>query len=84
LALVNGFRTRAMMESVLGLSLAQLISLSRPFIAEPGLANRLAGSPDVQVHCVRCNRCFPEHLGDGIKCRNERVQEKVNAPTTAG
>jgi len=84
LALVNGFRTRTIMESVLESGLAQLVSLCRPFIAEPGLANRLASAPEAQVLCVRCNRCWPEQPGEGISCKNERVKEKAYAQTEAG
>ncbi len=41
LALVNGFRTKAAMQAVVDRGIADLISLSRPFINEPDLVKRL-------------------------------------------
>jgi len=75
LALVNGFRSRAVMEEVLTSGVVQLISLSRPLIAEPDLPNKLRDGKSSQVACVRCDRCWPEKPGEGIACHNEKVQE---------
>jgi len=77
LALVNGFRSRAVMEEVLGSGVVQLISLSRPLIAEPDLPNKMRDGRSSQVACVRCDRCWPEKCGEGIACHNDKVQEAL-------
>jgi len=77
LALVNGFRSRAVMEEVLASGVVQLISLCRPLIAEPDLPNKMREGRSVQVVCVRCDRCWPEKPGKGIACHNEKVQEAL-------
>ena len=83
LALVNGFRTRPMMEAVLASGLVQLVSLCRPFIADPALVLHLAQGADTQVQCARCGRCWPDEPGEGIACKNAAVQRKIHAQTEA-
>ena len=57
LALVDGHTTLAGMQAVVQTGLADLVSLSRPFIREPGLVRRLAaGQPEVT--CTRCDGCY--------------------------
>lgn len=66
LALVNGFSTRAAMNRVLELEIADIISMSRPFIREPDLAIRLREGQS-EVACTRCNACvMPENFGTDI------------------
>ena len=60
---VGGFRSREMMEDLLGQSNIALLSLSRPLLREPDFPNLLKdGSTDVSK-CVSCNACYssPEH-----------------------
>ncbi|NLV74852.1 MAG: hypothetical protein GXY52_09260 [Chloroflexi bacterium] len=80
LALVNGFRTRVAMEAVLASGVAQLVSLSRPLIAEPALGLNLQQGAE-RLLCTRCGRCWPTGLGAGIACNNPSVQKKVRART---
>ncbi|MCM1987025.1 NADH:flavin oxidoreductase [Methanococcoides seepicolus] len=61
--LVGGIRTKAVMESMLR-GYADMISLSRPFIAEPDLVVNLKEGSD-RVKCVSCNGCFRT---DGVSC----------------
>ncbi|ABE51920.1 NADH:flavin oxidoreductase [Methanococcoides burtonii] len=61
--LVGGIRTKAVMESILR-GYADMISLSRPFIAEPDLVVKLKEGSD-RVKCVSCNGCFRT---DGVSC----------------
>ena len=57
LALVDGLTTVAGMQAVVDQGLADLVSLSRPFIREPDLVRKLAaGQPEVT--CTRCDGCF--------------------------
>ncbi len=55
-ALVNGIRSRLCMEAILEKGVADLISMSRPFIREPDLVERLrAGQP--AATCTSCGAC---------------------------
>ena len=57
LALVDGLTTVAGMRAVVQSGLADLVSLSRPFIREPDLVRHLAaGQP--HVTCTRCDGCY--------------------------
>jgi 2,4-dienoyl-CoA reductase-like NADH-dependent reductase (Old Yellow Enzyme family) len=63
--LVGGLRSTAVMESLIADGTADMISLSRPFVREADLVNKLAaGQP--KVTCVSCNACFNPQ---GLKCR---------------
>jgi 2,4-dienoyl-CoA reductase-like NADH-dependent reductase (Old Yellow Enzyme family) len=56
IALVNGIRSRLCMEAILEKGVANLISMSRPFIREPDLVERLrAGQP--AATCTSCGAC---------------------------
>ncbi len=68
LILVGGMRRASHMEEVLKSGLADLISLSRPFIREPDLVKRLAEGKE-RVSCVSCNKCFAAMIADKpIRC----------------
>lgn len=58
LFLVGGMRRVAHMEEVLENNYADFISMSRPFIREPFLANKIKEGKTDKVSCVSCNRCF--------------------------
>jgi 2,4-dienoyl-CoA reductase-like NADH-dependent reductase (Old Yellow Enzyme family) len=63
--LVGGLRSVEVMESVIDQGIADMVSLSRPFVRELDLVNKLAAG-QAKVTCVSCNACFnPE----GLKCR---------------
>ena len=56
MALVNGIRSRRCMENIVEKDIADIISLSRPFIREPNLVKQLeAGQPEAT--CVSCDAC---------------------------
>jgi 2,4-dienoyl-CoA reductase-like NADH-dependent reductase (Old Yellow Enzyme family) len=56
MALVNGIRSRRCMEAILEKDVADLISMSRPFIREPNLVRLLeAGQPGAA--CTSCDAC---------------------------
>jgi len=56
MALVNGIRSRRCMEAIVEKGVADLISMSRPFIREPDLVRRLeAGQP--AATCTSCDAC---------------------------
>jgi 2,4-dienoyl-CoA reductase-like NADH-dependent reductase (Old Yellow Enzyme family) len=58
LALVGGMRTLARMEECVSSGTADLVSLSRPFVREPGLANHLRTDPTTMPTCTSCSRCL--------------------------
>lgn len=58
LFLVGGMRTVAHMEEVLEKNYADFISMSRPFIREPFLVNKIKEGKMDKVSCVSCNRCL--------------------------
>jgi len=79
LALVNGFRTRAGMESVLEDDLVQVVSLCRPLIVEPDLPNKLRENSDYEHVCNRCWKCWPDEMGIGVACRNDKILRLLSA-----
>lgn len=58
LILVGGLRHLSRMEGVLEEGDADFISLSRPFIREPHLVNRMHEGKTDRASCVSCNRCL--------------------------
>jgi 2,4-dienoyl-CoA reductase-like NADH-dependent reductase (Old Yellow Enzyme family) len=58
LFLVGGLRKVAHMEEVLKNGFADFISMSRPFIREPNIVNKIAEGKTDSVACVSCNKCF--------------------------
>jgi 2,4-dienoyl-CoA reductase-like NADH-dependent reductase (Old Yellow Enzyme family) len=54
---VGGFRNGTVMEDALQSGNCDLIALSRPFIAEPNLVQRLKNDLNYQVRCTNCNQC---------------------------
>jgi len=67
--LVGGLRSRAVMDEVLASGDADLISICRPLICEPGLPNRLQSGEVTASACISGNRCWPSGMGEGIGCK---------------
>jgi 2,4-dienoyl-CoA reductase-like NADH-dependent reductase (Old Yellow Enzyme family) len=70
--LVGGVRTRSQMESILGESAADFVSLCRPLICEPDLPRRLRTGEQDAARCTSCNRCRPVS-DEGISCKLDAV-----------
>ena len=67
-----GMRTVAHMEEVLENNDADFISMSRPFIREPFLVNKIKEGKMDRVSCVSCNRCFAAIPNDlPVYCYNK-------------
>ncbi len=69
LILVGGIRSPQAAELIVEAGAADLVSMARPLIREPGLPNKwLKG--DLQVaQCISCNRCLGEvEQGNKLKC----------------
>jgi len=61
--LVGGLRSRAVMERMLAEEGMTFLSLSRPFICQPDLANRLRTGEIDRVACTSCGRCTRDDRG---------------------
>jgi 2,4-dienoyl-CoA reductase-like NADH-dependent reductase (Old Yellow Enzyme family) len=70
LALVNGFRTLAAMQVVVDRGIADVISMSRPFIREPDLVRRLEAG-QLEAGCIRCDACEAAEVfsKEMLRCR---------------
>ncbi|MEE9515123.1 MAG: hypothetical protein V3V54_03740, partial [Candidatus Brocadiales bacterium] len=62
---VGGIRSIGVMESIVEDEKADLISMSRPFIREPDLVEKLRTGLATRAACISCNQCFSP---DGIRC----------------
>ncbi|NIO30995.1 MAG: NADH:flavin oxidoreductase, partial [Gemmatimonadetes bacterium] len=56
--LVGGIRSLGMAEDILGCGDADMISMSRPLIREPGLIARWRRGDTAPAKCLSCNKCF--------------------------
>ncbi len=69
LILVGGMRSPETLEKVIESGSADLVSMARPLIREPGLPNRWLKGDRRPARCVSCNRCLGEiEQGNKLKC----------------
>jgi 2,4-dienoyl-CoA reductase-like NADH-dependent reductase (Old Yellow Enzyme family) len=61
MALVNGIRSLKCMEAIVNKNLADVISMSRPFIREPNLVKKLKAGQDAST-CTSCGRCISKEV----------------------
>ena len=72
---VGGFRSPKKIDEVLDAGKADYISMSRPFIREPGLLKRWRSGDISKATCISCNGCFETGLkGKGISCKIDREE----------
>lgn len=74
---VGGIRRRAMMDHAIGSGQADFVAMSRPFIRQPNLVNRMEEGDGDPVSCISCNRCALEmmvHLNP-LRCRQRKPTE---------
>jgi 2,4-dienoyl-CoA reductase-like NADH-dependent reductase (Old Yellow Enzyme family) len=67
LALVDGLTSLAGMQAVVNTGLADLVSLSRPFIRERDLVKKLAAGQQ-EVTCTRCDGCYDIIGEEMLRC----------------
>ncbi len=73
LILVGGIRSFDLAEGLVRDGVADFISMSRPFIREPGLVNRWKSGDRRRAACISDNRCFgPAMRGTGFYCVVEK------------
>ena len=62
---VGGIRSVEVMEGLLENKKADMVAMSRPFIREPDLVNKIKEGVKTRADCISCNQCWnPE----GIRC----------------
>jgi 2,4-dienoyl-CoA reductase-like NADH-dependent reductase (Old Yellow Enzyme family) len=73
--LVGGIRSFQVAERLVEEGCADYISMSRPFIREPGLVRRWASGDRSKAKCISDNQCFgPGMAGEGVYCVTETKQ----------
>lgn len=70
---LGGLRTFAVMEKEVEEGRADLISLSRPLIREPGLVKKFRLGEESKSECISCNKCFNPR---GITCGDLAVANR--------
>ncbi len=71
--LVGGIRSLALASEIVNSGDADMISMSRPFIREPGILKKWQENTGGISDCVSCNRCFPFRDPEaGVSCRKEK------------
>ena len=75
--LVGGLRTPSVMAKVLEEGIADLLSLSRPFIREPGLVKRWKQGDQEKARCISCNKCALYMFKQPLRCYVEEPLEDV-------
>ena len=70
---VGGIRSLEMAKSIVDNGIADLVSMCRPFIREPGLIARWQRGETEPAKCISCNRCFGVvRNGEPLECGEER------------
>ncbi len=67
----GGLRTPELMEEIVKNGEADLVSMCRPYIMEPGLINRWKNGDRKKAACISCNKCAEAlyFKGEAMKCQ---------------
>jgi 2,4-dienoyl-CoA reductase-like NADH-dependent reductase (Old Yellow Enzyme family) len=77
---VGGIRSLKMAQNIVDSGDADLISMSRPFIREPGLLTRWLKGEVEPARCITCNRCMAlVRRKEPLECGEERRQREEAA-----
>jgi 2,4-dienoyl-CoA reductase-like NADH-dependent reductase (Old Yellow Enzyme family) len=77
---VGGIRSLKMAQNIVDSGDADLISMSRPFIREPGLIARWQKGEVEPASCLTCNRCMGiVRRGEPLECGEERRRREEAA-----
>ena len=71
--LVGGVRTTNFMRRMLREKKADFFALSRPFIREPDLVNKIKNGSIRKVACVSCNMCFKHEGFHSTQCWRKSI-----------
>lgn len=81
---VGGFRSYRVAEKALRDYGMDYISMARPLIREPGLANRWLHDDRKRARCISCNKCFmPGREEGGIYCVIEKKKREKAVKKTS-
>jgi 2,4-dienoyl-CoA reductase-like NADH-dependent reductase (Old Yellow Enzyme family) len=70
LILVGGIRSYEVARELVEEKVVDYISMSRPFIREPGLIKRWKAGDRREAACISCDNCFePIKKGQGVSCK---------------
>lgn len=84
LMVVGGFRSYRVAEKAIRDYCMDYISMARPLIREPGLANRWLQGNRKRAMCISCNKCFmPGREEGGIYCVIEKKKQEKAAKKTS-
>ncbi|MCU0848264.1 MAG: NADH:flavin oxidoreductase [Spirochaetes bacterium] len=72
---VGGMRRLADIENAIAENRADFISMSRPFIIEPGIVNKFRSGRQSESRCINCGICLIGVMENPLKCYNGRVPE---------
>jgi 2,4-dienoyl-CoA reductase-like NADH-dependent reductase (Old Yellow Enzyme family) len=76
--LVGGIRSLQMARGIIESGEADLVSMCRPLIREPGLVGRWRSGDEKPAKCISCNKCFEiVRRGEMLECGEER---RLRAP----
>jgi tRNA-dihydrouridine synthase len=76
LILVGGIRSYDTAKHLVDEGIVEYISMSRPFIREPGLIKRWKAGDRRDAACISCDNCFePIKKGEGVSCEPLEPQE---------
>jgi 2,4-dienoyl-CoA reductase-like NADH-dependent reductase (Old Yellow Enzyme family) len=70
---VGGLRSFSVMQSLLEDGVADMVSLSRPFIRQPDLVDLFAQGSAEKSDCISCNKCYNNK---GIRCWHLDLQRE--------
>jgi 2,4-dienoyl-CoA reductase-like NADH-dependent reductase (Old Yellow Enzyme family) len=74
--MVGGLRTPELMAEVLQKGDADLISLCRPLIREPGIINEWKTGSLRRASCISCNKCYEALVkGEPLHCVVKKIEE---------
>jgi len=78
---VAGIRSLEIIKDIVASGDADMVSMSRPFIREPGLVARWQAGDSAPAKCISCNRCMAiVRKGEPLECGEERrLREEANA-----
>jgi 2,4-dienoyl-CoA reductase-like NADH-dependent reductase (Old Yellow Enzyme family) len=72
--LVGGIRSLKAVNDILKSGAADLVSMARPLIREPGLIRRWHQGDGKKATCISCNQCFgAARTAEGVHCVVERM-----------
>ncbi|UCH42860.1 MAG: NADH:flavin oxidoreductase, partial [Dehalococcoidales bacterium] len=80
---VGGIRSLTTVRDIVASGDADMVSLCRPFIREPGLVARWQNGDEAPARCISCNRCMAIlQRGEPLECGEERrLREEAAAGT---